>query len=65
MAKRTPERVEFENTFEGLEEESEEEQLEHNMRLSMSMSCDALLPNENGLDESDTDSEWVGHLKNQ
>ncbi|XP_041351912.1 F-actin-monooxygenase MICAL3-like isoform X2 [Gigantopelta aegis] len=54
---KTPERVEFENTFEGLEEESEEEQLEHNMRLSMSMSCDALLPNENGLDESDTDSD--------
>ncbi|XP_067675060.1 F-actin-monooxygenase MICAL3-like isoform X3 [Haliotis asinina] len=54
-AKKTPERVEFENTFEGLEEESEEEQFEHNLRASFS--SDMLLDGEEEYDESDTDSE--------
>ncbi|XP_071113643.1 LOW QUALITY PROTEIN: F-actin-monooxygenase MICAL3-like [Haliotis cracherodii] len=54
-AKKTPERVEFENTFEGLEEESEEEQFEHNLRASFS--SDKLLDGEEDYDESDTDSE--------
>ena len=33
---KTPERIEFENTIEGLPEETEEEQWEQNLRASMS-----------------------------
>ncbi|XP_060606794.1 F-actin-monooxygenase MICAL3-like [Ruditapes philippinarum] len=33
---KTPERIEFENTIEGLQEETEEEQCEHNMSMSLS-----------------------------
>lgn len=51
-AKKTPERVEFEISFDGQEEESEEEQFEHNMRASMS--SDSILDN---TDEEDSDAE--------
>ncbi|KAK6168962.1 hypothetical protein SNE40_020108 [Patella caerulea] len=51
---RTPERVEFENTFDGLEEETEEEQIEHNLRASLS--SDTLLDDEE-YDSSNSDSE--------
>lgn len=33
---KTPERIEFENTLEGLVEETEEEQYEHNLSMSLS-----------------------------
>ncbi|BFZ09664.1 hypothetical protein BsWGS_12701 [Bradybaena similaris] len=45
----TPERIEFEISFDGQEEESEEEQFEHNLRASLS--SDTLL------DDDDSDSE--------
>ena len=51
-AKKTPERIEFEISFDGQEEESEEEQFEHNLRASMS--SDAILDNS---DEEDDDSD--------
>ncbi|XP_059153847.1 protein-methionine sulfoxide oxidase mical3a-like isoform X1 [Physella acuta] len=49
--KNTPERVEFEISFDGCEEESEEEQFEHNLRASMS--SDTLLDDEYSDSESD------------
>ncbi|GFN80911.1 [F-actin]-methionine sulfoxide oxidase mical3 [Plakobranchus ocellatus] len=49
---KTPERVEFEISFDGAEEESEEEQFEHNLRASLS--SDALLDEESS---SESDSE--------
>lgn len=52
QAMRTPERVEFENSLEG-EEETEEEQTEHNLRSSIS--CDLLLGEEEGEEESDSE----------
>jgi len=54
----TPERIEFENTLEGLVEETEEEQYEHN--LSMSLSRDGQLDIEmepEVEDDSDSDSD--------
>ncbi|CAG5127224.1 unnamed protein product, partial [Candidula unifasciata] len=48
-AENTPERIEFEISFDGQEEESEEEQFEHNLRASLS--SDTLL------DDEDSDSE--------
>ena len=53
QAKKTPERVEFENSIEGLPEESEEEQVEHNLRASLS--SDALLLDMD--EDSNSDSE--------
>lgn len=49
--KNTPERVEFEISFDGCEEESEEEQFEHNLRASMS--SDTLLDDDYSDSESD------------
>lgn len=49
--KNTPERVEFEISFDGQEEESEEEQFEHNLRASLS--SDTLLDDDD--DESDSE----------
>lgn len=60
-AMKTPERIEFENTLEGLVEETEEEQYEHN--LSMSLSRDGELeieiPQEAEESDSDSDLEYV------
>nr|KAG5694857.1 hypothetical protein BaRGS_028785 [Batillaria attramentaria] len=53
-AKKTPERIEFEISFDGQEEESEEEQFEHNLRASMS--SDTMLDNSDE-DEEDSDGE--------
>ncbi|CAL1537118.1 unnamed protein product, partial [Lymnaea stagnalis] len=72
QAKNTPERVEFEISFDGCEEESEEEQFEHNLRASMS--SDTLLDDEEYSDsdsdmsdcdiESDSDNEvWENALE--
>ncbi|KAK3597319.1 hypothetical protein CHS0354_010956 [Potamilus streckersoni] len=49
---KTPERIEFENTINGLPEESEEEQTEYNLRASVSM--DKMFMDE---EEGDTDSD--------
>jgi len=56
-AKKTPERIEFENSIDGLQEESEEELTEHNLRASLS--CDALLLDMDDDDMSDSDLEYV------
>lgn len=56
-AKKTPERIEFENSIDGLqEEESEEELTEHNLRASMS--SDAILSDgeEDNMSDSDLES---------
>ncbi|XP_012938607.1 protein-methionine sulfoxide oxidase mical3b [Aplysia californica] len=53
--KKTPERVEFEISFDGQEEESEEEQFEHNLRASLS--SDTLLDDD---DDDDSDSDYDG-----
>lgn len=50
---KTPERIEFENTIEGLQEETEEEQWEHNM--SMSLSRDAVMDADIPYIEDDSD----------
>lgn len=51
---KTPERIDFVNTIEGLPEETEEEQWEHNM--SMSLSRDGELDEEMAMeDEEDSD----------
>ncbi|XP_062601308.1 protein-methionine sulfoxide oxidase mical3a-like [Saccostrea cucullata] len=52
-AKKTPERIEFENSIDGLPEESEEELTEHNLRASMSR--DAMLEEFSDEDLSDSD----------
>ncbi|XP_056015343.1 protein-methionine sulfoxide oxidase mical3b-like isoform X5 [Ostrea edulis] len=54
-AKKTPERIEFENSIDGLPEESEEELTEHNLRASLSR--DAMLEEmyEEDLSDSDLD----------
>ena len=51
---KTPERIEFENTIEGLPEETEEEQYEHN--ISMSLTRDEEMELEEQEEDSD-DSE--------
>lgn len=56
-AKKTPERIEFENSIDGLQEESEEELTEHNLRASLSN--DALLLDMDDDDMSDSDLEYV------
>ena len=57
-AKRTPERIEFENSIDGVPElDPEEELLEHNLRASIS--ADGILDNGDDLDFSDSDSELV------
>ncbi|XP_052087174.1 protein-methionine sulfoxide oxidase mical3b-like isoform X3 [Mytilus californianus] len=58
--KKTPERIEFENSIDGLQEESEEELTEHNLRASMS--SDALLLDMDD-DLSDSDLEMRSSLK--
>lgn len=56
--KKTPERIEFENSIDGLPEESEEELTEHNLRASMSR--DAMMAEFNDDDDlSDSDLEYV------
>ena len=53
---KTPERIEFENTIEGLPEETEEEQWEMNLRASISV--DSIIDdNEGEEDWSDSDLE--------
>ena len=54
---KTPERVEFEISFDGAEEESEEEQFEHNLRASLS--SDALLDGESSSESDSECFEWV------
>ena len=54
-AKKTPERIEFEISFDG-EEETEEEQFEHNLRASMS--SDTILDDSDEEDD-DSDDEYV------
>jgi hypothetical protein len=56
-AKKTPERIEFENSIDGLQEESEEELTEHNLRASLS--SHALLLDMDDDDMSDSDLEYV------
>ncbi|KAL5010476.1 hypothetical protein ScPMuIL_012781 [Solemya velum] len=59
-AQKTPERIEFENSIEGLPEESEDEQLEHNLRASMSSDTLTSLLDEDSdsdLESSDDDAE--------
>lgn len=54
--KKTPERIEFENSIDGYqEEESEEELTEHNLRASLS--SDAILMDEDENEFSDSDLE--------
>ncbi|XP_033740266.1 protein-methionine sulfoxide oxidase mical3b-like isoform X3 [Pecten maximus] len=56
-AKKTPERIEFENSIDGLqEEESEEELTEHNLRASMS--SEAILSDEEEENMSDSDLDY-------
>lgn len=55
--KKTPERVEFENSIDGLEEESEEELTEHNLRSSLS--SDLIIRDEEEENMSDSDLEYV------
>ena len=53
---KTPERTIFENTIEGLPEETEEEQWEQNLRASIS--ADSILTDDDGEeDSSDSDLE--------
>ncbi|KAL3883915.1 hypothetical protein ACJMK2_030141 [Sinanodonta woodiana] len=52
---KTPERIEFENTINGLPEESEEEQTEYNLRSSVSM--DSMFMEEEGDTDSDLESD--------
>lgn len=59
-AKKTPERIEFENSIDGLPEESEEELTEHNLRASLSR--DAMLEEMYEEDLSDSDLEYVSGL---
>ena len=54
-AKKTPERIEFEISFDG-EEETEEEQWDHNLRASMSSDTIRLQQEE----EDDEDSDLEG-----
>ena len=58
--KKTPERIEFENSIDGLQEESEEELTEHNLRASLS--SDALLLDMDDDDMSDSDLEYVFYM---
>ena len=51
---KTPERIEFENTIEGLPEETEEEQWIQNLRASISV--DSILNDDDG-DEDSSDSD--------
>ncbi|KAK3096429.1 hypothetical protein FSP39_000031 [Pinctada imbricata] len=54
--KRTPERIEFENSIDGMPEvDPEEELLEHNLRASIS--ADGILGNDYEQDDMDSDSE--------
>jgi hypothetical protein len=63
---KTPERIEFENTIEGLQEETEEEQCEHNMSMSLSRDhgqLDMEVPyDEEEMDSDDSDLEYVYSL---
>ncbi|XP_070189268.1 protein-methionine sulfoxide oxidase mical3a-like [Littorina saxatilis] len=54
-ASKTPERIEFEISFDGQEEETEEEQFEHNLRASMS--SDTILDNSDDDEEEDESDE--------
>ncbi|XP_078340922.1 uncharacterized protein LOC111104401 isoform X4 [Crassostrea virginica] len=54
-AKKTPERIEFENSIDGLQEESEEELTEHNLRASMTRDALAMEFNDDDLSDSDLD----------
>lgn len=60
---KTPERIEFENTIEGLQEETEEEQWEHNMSMSLSrdgdLKVEMLYEEEEEEDSDDSDLEYV------
>ena len=52
---KTPERIEFENTIEGLQEETEEEQWEHNMSMSLSRDGELDMEMQYDVEEDDSD----------
>ncbi|XP_053396788.1 F-actin-monooxygenase MICAL3-like isoform X2 [Mercenaria mercenaria] len=54
---KTPERIEFENTIEGLQEETEEEQWEHNMSMSLSRGGELEMEMQYDEDEDSDDSD--------
>ena len=54
---KTPERIEFENTIEGLPEETEEEQWQHNRSMSLAHDDDYMSAPEPMEEDDDEDSD--------